>query len=277
MSNWKIRDRALPLGRRSYVMGIVNVTPDSFSDGGKYLDPADALAQAARLEAEGVDILDFGGQSTRPVHTEIPPEEEWNRLRPVLEAVCGRTALPVSVDTYFPYVAERALALGVQIINDVSGVVNPEMAAPVRESGCGWVLMHAAPLSVGDDAVAAVSAWFAKALREAEALGVLAEQLCLDPGIGFGKDNPQNYALIRETARLKLPGYAYLLGASRKRCIGAACGAEAADRDFGSAAAHAIGIFGGADIVRAHCGAGSVQAARVADALRPQPGVIGRE
>lgn len=268
MSEWKIRDRALPLGRRSYVMGIVNVTPDSFSDGGKYLDPASALAQAKRLEAEGVDILDFGGQSTRPGHTEVPAEEEWARLRPVLEEVCGSTSLPVSVDTYFPYVAERAIALGAQIINDVSGAVHPEMAALIRESGCGWIVMHAAELPPEADAVDSVAEWFSAALRQAEALGVPGGQICLDPGIGFGKDNRQNYDLICQTARLRHPEHAYLLGVSRKRCIGAATGAEAADRDFASAAAHAIGIFCGADIIRAHCGAGSVQAARIADAVR---------
>lgn len=269
MSILRMRDRKLSLGTRSYVMGIVNVTPDSFSDGGCYFDADMAVAHARALEAEGVDILDFGGQSTRPGHIEVPPEEEWHRLEPVLRAVCGKTVLPVSVDTYFPYVAQRALEAGADIVNDVSGVVSPEMADLIRTSGAAWVIMHAAELPSTDDAIETVSSWLRSAASRAQELGVSKDQICLDPGIGFGKDNRQNFLLIRETARVKVQGYAYLLGASRKRCIGAASGAQrAADRDFGTAAAHTIGILGGADIVRAHCGAGSVQAARVADAIR---------
>ncbi len=264
---WICRDKILPLGEKTYVMGIVNVTPDSFSDGGRWLDPSAALAQAQRLEAEGVDLLDFGGQSTRPGHTEIPPEEEWARLEPVLRAL--DTRLPISIDTYYPYVAQRALALGVHIINDVSGVVNRPMAEAVSACRAGWVLMHNGKIPAGEDPVQTVSAWLRQAAREAEALGVAPETICLDPGIGFGKDEDmENYALIRRTAELVVPGYAYLLGASRKRCIGSAAGVPAAQRDAGTIAAHTIGIWGGAHIIRTHAGAPAVQAARVADAIK---------
>lgn len=269
MNTLKFRSGSLPLGRRTYVMGIVNVTPDSFSDGGEYLAPEKAIDHALLLENEGVDILDIGGQSTRPGHIEITPQEEWSRLEPVLRGLRGRSKLPVSVDTYFPYVAERALALGADIINDVSGVLSPDMAEVVKKSAAAWVIMHAQTLDETDSGAETVARWLRAAAARAENLGVDKECICLDPGIGFGKNNAQNYNIIRETAAIKPEGCAYLIGASRKRCIGAADGnAKAAERDFGTAAAHTIAVMGGAEIVRAHCGAGAVFAARVADAIR---------
>ncbi len=266
---WQMRDRRLPLGDRTYVMGILNVTPDSFSDGGRYLDPGAAEEQALRLIGDGVDILDIGGQSTRPGHTPISAQEEWARLEPVLQRLMGSVRIPVSVDTYYPYVAERCLELGVQIINDVGGAVDADMARLVACSGAGWVVMHAAVLPEEADAPSAVRAWFERARERAETLGVLPAQICFDPGVGFGKTLKQNYQLIHRTHAAKLPDYAYLLGASRKRCIGAPAGDPPfSQRDSGTVAAHTIGILGGADIVRAHDGLGAVQAARVADAIR---------
>lgn len=265
---WKIRDVCLPLGKRTYVMGILNVTPDSFSDGGRYLDPDRALEQALRLKEAGVDILDVGGQSTRPGHVPISAEEEWSRLAPVLPRLLTETGLPVSVDTYYPEVARRCLDAGTQIINDVGGQVDAEMARLAADTGAGWVIMHSARLDETADGPAAVRAWLEAAVERAVGLGVKAEQICLDPGVGFGKTLEQNYQLIHRTAEVKLPGYAYLLGASRKRCIGAPAGDPPfAMRDSGTAAAHTIGILGGADLVRSHDGFGAVQAARVADAI----------
>lgn len=265
---WKIRDRVLPLGERTYVMGILNVTPDSFSDGGRYFDPGRAEEQALQLEADGVDILDIGGQSTRPGYTPIPPEEEWARLEPVLKRLAGKTRLPLSIDTFYPYVAQRCLDAGAQIINDVGGALDPDMARLVAETGAGWVVMHAENLPEEADGPAAVGDWLEKAARRIIEMGVPAEQLCFDPGVGFGKTPEQNYQLIHRTAETKLSGYAYLLGASRKRCIGAPAGNPPFNRrDSGTVAAHTIGILGGADIVRAHDGFGAVQAARVADAV----------
>ena len=265
---WKIRDTHLPLGKRTYVMGILNITPDSFSDGGRYLDPEKALEQALRLREAGADILDVGGQSTRPGHVPISPEEEWSRLAPILPRLLDEADLPVSVDTYYPEVARRCLEAGVQIINDVGGQVDAEMARLVAGAGAGWVLMHSAQLDESADAPAAVRTWLEEAVGRALKLGVEAAQICLDPGIGFGKTLEQNYQLIHRTAEVRLPGYAYLLGASRKRCIGAPAGNPPFDqRDSGTAAAHTVGILGGADIIRAHDGFGAVQAARVADAI----------
>ncbi|MCI8360463.1 MAG: dihydropteroate synthase [Clostridiales bacterium] len=265
---WKIRDTHLPLGKRTYVMGVLNITPDSFSDGGRYLDPEKALEQALRLREAGADILDVGGQSTRPGHVPVSPEEEWSRLAPVLPRLLDEAALPLSVDTYYPDVARRCLEAGARIINDVGGQVDAEMARLVAGAGAGWVLMHSAQLDESADAPAAVRAWLEAAVGRALKLGVEAAQICLDPGIGFGKTLEQNYQLIHRTAEVKLPGYAYLLGASRKRCIGAPAGNPPFDqRDSGTAAAHTVGILGGADIIRAHDGFGAVQAARVADAI----------
>lgn len=265
---WKVRDALLPLGKRTYVMGILNVTPDSFSDGGRYLDPGKALEQALRLKEAGVDILDVGGQSTRPGHVPIPAEEEWGRLAPVLPRLRDEVGLPLSVDTYYPYVAGRCLDAGVQIINDVGGAVDAEMAQLAADSGAGWVIMHSAQLPEEADGPAAVREWLVRAVQRAVAMGVKAEQICLDPGIGFGKTLEQNYQLIHRTAQVKLSGCAYLLGASRKRCIGAPAGNPPFDmRDSGTVAAHTVGILVGADIIRSHDGFGAVQAARVADAV----------
>lgn len=265
---WKIRGGGLEMGAKTYVMGIVNVTPDSFSDGGAYSDPTTAVRHALTLAKEGVDILDIGGQSTRPGHEVVSAEEEWRRIAPVLERLVGQTNLPISVDTFYPYVAERALETGAHIINDVSGVIAREMAEIITKYGAGWVVMHNAQIGEGADPIETVAKWMKRATDEAVALGVKKEQLCVDPGIGFGKNAAQNYALIRETAQIKPDGYPYLLGASRKRCIGAATGTDASDRDYGTIAAHTIGILGGADIIRVHLGAGAVQAARVADAIK---------
>lgn len=270
-----MRDILWRLGDRTRVMGILNVTPDSFSDGGEYLEPESALRQAERLQQEGVDILDVGGQSTRPGHVPVSAEEEWARLEPVLSALRGRITIPVSVDTFYPDVAARALEAGAHVINDVSGVVNAAMGELIRKYGAGWILMHSGAVPAGD-AADFVHRWLAGAAHAAEGMGVRPAQICLDPGIGFGKTLEQNYHLIYQTARVRVPGYAYLLGASRKRCIGAPAGDPPFDRrDSGTVAAHTVGILGGADIIRVHDGFGGVQAARVADAIcgrRPEEG-----
>lgn len=266
---FNMRGLSLPLGARTYIMGIINVTPDSFSDGGKSFDPEDALRQAALMELAGVDILDIGGQSTRPGYTPISAESEWERLEPVLKGLAKQTKLPISVDTYYPDVAAKALDCGVHVINDVSGVVNAATAALIVKYGAGWILMHSAAVPETEDVSRTVSSWMLSSARIAETMGVSKSQICLDPGIGFGKTLEQNYRLIKETGKVKQPDYAYLLGASRKRCIGAPAGDPPFDmRDNGTIAAHTIGILGGADIIRVHDAAGAVQAARVADAIR---------
>jgi dihydropteroate synthase len=274
MATFQGRNFSFPLGRRTLVMGILNLTPDSFSDGGLYKDAPSALKRAREIAAEGADLLDVGAESTRPGHVPLSPEEELRRLLPVLEAL-GDFPIPVSVDTYHPSVARAALAKGAAIVNDVSGVLSPEMAAVVREAGAGWIVMHTGggdashPAEYPDgDVVRAVRLFFEESGELARALGIPDAALCLDPGIGFGKTNEQNLRLLREVAAYRPKDRALLVGASRKRVVGTACGeADPQKRLAGTLAAHTAAIAGGADLLRVHDVAASVQAARVADAI----------
>ena len=234
----------LPL-TRTYVMGILNVTPDSFSDGGRYLDPAAAVERAREMAREGADLIDVGGQSTRPGYSPISPEEEWSRIAQVVPAVEKATGLPVSVDTFYPWVARKALEAGASVINDVTGF-GPEMLAAVAGSDCGCIVMD--PATTGGDICARVRAFFQDRLQAAQGAGIARERLCFDPGIGFGKTLEENVTLLAHVERTKVEGCAFLMAASRKRVTGA--------------------ILGGADLVRVHDVKEAVQAARMADALR---------
>lgn len=248
MAFWNCRDKKIEYGHRVLLMGIVNVTPDSFSDGGDWLNPAEALGHAKALEAQGADILDLGGQSTRPGHTPVSDREEWARLAPILEILCKETALPISVDTYYPYVAEQALLAGAHIINDVSGKINPEMAKTVRRYNAGWVVMHAGP-----GTPESVGAFFDGSVDACRALGIRDDQICLDMGIGFGKNFEQDLALIANIPAYKKEGYPLLLGCSRKRVIGRGSDQpEPKARTYGNIAADTVGILGGADMIRLH-------------------------
>lgn len=259
------RGRVFPL-TRPYIMGILNVTPDSFSDGGRYLDPAAALAHAKDLQAQGADILDIGGQSTRPGHTPIPPEEEWERLQAVLPAILREVRVPVSIDTFYPWVAEKALEAGVHIINDVSGFPD-EMLEAVADSGCGCVVM--CPTGQAADIHAHVKGFFEDRLAAAARYHINKERLCFDPGIGFGKTYEENLALIARVDKTRIPGAAYLMAASRKRVTGAPCGNPPFEERLpATLAAHTVALMGGADIVRVHDAAAALQAARMAAALK---------
>ena len=207
-----------------------------------------AVQHALELEKQGADILDLGAQSTRPGYKEISAEEEWSRLESVLPALRQKTDLPVSVDTYFPYVAERAIANGADIVNDISGIINPDMAQIVKKTGAGWIIMHN-----GAGASEDVKAFFEKALRECEALGINKNQLCFDMGIGFGKDIEENLDLIANVPLYKPDGFPLLLGTSRKRVIGTASQQPVAqERVYGNIAADTAAVFGGVDIIRIH-------------------------
>lgn len=245
---WNCKNKKIEYGKRTLIMGIVNVTPDSFSDGGSWFNSDSAAAHALELVEQGADIIDFGAQSTRPGYEEIPPEEEWERLEPVLNEIKGKTDVPISVDTYFPYVAENALKCGADIINDVSGVITGKMAEIVRKSGCGWILMHN-----GDGSVKEVRKFFEYAVSECQKYGIDKSRLCLDMGIGFGKNYVQNLELIARIPEYKLEGCPLLLGTSRKRVIGQSSGQTAAsERVYGNIAADTAAILGGADIIRIH-------------------------
>lgn len=263
---FQAKSRRFPLNR-TYVVGILNITPDSFSDGGEYLEPEKALARAKEMEAQGADIIDIGGQSTRPGYTLLSPEEEWLRLREILPRVAAETEAAISVDTFYPQVAEKALAAGADIINDVSGF-GEEMLRAVAGSGCGCVVMYPKG-GEGGNILEQAKGFFGNRMEAAGKFGIQPQLLCMDPGIGFGKTMEENYALIARLREAKLPGVACLMAASRKRVTGAPCGNPPfAQRLPATLAAHTAAILAGADMVRVHDVKEAVQAARMADALK---------
>jgi dihydropteroate synthase len=262
--------RLLALGR-PIVMGVLNVTPDSFSDGGRFLDPATALEQASRMIAEGADILDIGAESTRPYGgaVAVPSEEEIRRLGPVVPAAVAMD-VPVSIDTMKAAVAEWALAAGAAIVNDVWGLQ--------RDSGLARVVaVHRVPVIImhnrdtadpAIDILADISAFFSRSLEIARRAGIAREKIVLDPGIGFGKTAEQSLTAIARIGELKSFGLPLLVGASRKRFIDKVSPASPDQRLGGSIAAHVLAVLGGAAIIRTHDVAETVQALRVAAAIR---------
>ncbi|MFG1236811.1 dihydropteroate synthase [Xanthobacter autotrophicus DSM 597] len=264
------RGHALHLGPRTLIMGILNVTPDSFSDGGRSAAPDDALANARRLVAEGADMLDVGGESTRPGHTPVAAEDEWARIAPVIPALVAEMGVPVSVDTYKAEVARRALEAGASIVNDVWGFTrDPDMAKVVADHDAAAVVMHnRAEVDETLDIVTDMLGFFERVLEIADRAGVKREKLVLDPGIGFGKSFPQNLAAIRRLPELRVLGLPILLGTSRKSLIGKVIQTTPAERVPGTIASNVIAIMDGVEIIRVHDVAAHVQAARVAEAIR---------
>lgn len=259
---------------RPVVMGILNVTPDSFSDGGGFVALPDALARGRAIVAAGGDIVDVGGESTRPGSDEVPSAEETARVVPVIEALARELDVPVSVDTRHAEVARAALAAGASIINDVSGFRDPAMAALAAGSGVGLVVMHmlGEPKAMQaepryDDVVAEVLAYLAGQAAMLERAGVARERIALDPGIGFGKTPEQSMTALARLGELKSFGLPILVGASRKRFISTVIPSEPTGRLGGSIAAHLIAARNGASIIRAHDVAETVQALRVAAAI----------
>lgn len=258
----------LPLGKKTYVMGILNVTPDSFSDGGRWNTPEKALEHALRMKAEGADIIDVGAQSSRPGFVPVPAAVELERLEPVLRALRGRVDLPVSVDTFYPEVAREAARQGADIINDITGFDDGAMIEAAAQAGCGCIVMHHAAVEPEKDTAETVRSFFEERVPHLLAAGVNPQSICLDPGIGFGKNTRQNLEAIRRLSFLWEGDYAMLVGASRKRFIGEIAVQPVPDqRVAGTVAAHVLSIAGGADIIRVHDVAEAVQSARVADAI----------
>jgi dihydropteroate synthase len=253
------------------VMGILNVTPDSFSDGGRFLDPGAAIAHAGRMVAEGADIIDIGAESTRPygATTPVSLSEEARRLEPVLAAVTA-LGVPVSIDTMKAQVATAALAAGASMVNDVWGLQrDPEMAGVVARHGVPVVIMHnrdAADPAI--DIMADMAAFFARSLDLAARAGIARERIVLDPGIGFGKTPEQSLAALARLDALMAFGLPLLVGASRKRFIDTVSPAAPDRRLAGSLAAHLMAVAAGVRIIRAHDVAETVQALRVAAAIR---------
>ena len=271
---WRFRGRALNF-ERVRLMGVLNVTPDSFSDGGRYFTAKKAVSRALELEALGADLIDIGGESTRPGARAISCREEEERVLPVIREIRSQTALPLSIDTTKPEVARKALAAGADIINDVDGLgAASSMAGLAREFGAGLILMHRR----GDagtmheyarytDVVHEVFQELDKSYAEVLAAGVDPEQVALDPGIGFAKNTEQNLELLNGLRRFQAWGRPILVGPSRKSFIGALIDRPPAERDWGTAGAVALAIAGGANIVRIHQVAGLADVVRVAEAI----------
>ncbi len=282
----RTRSRTLALGRRTLLMGILNVTPDSFSDGGQYLDQDEAVAHAFEMERAGADILDIGGESTRPGSRGISAQEEIDRVVPVLEKLRGHLRIPVSIDTSKSEVAEAAIRQGAEILNDVTGLRrDPLLAEIAAKRRLPLILMHmrGMPLTMqkkpfAQDVMRDVIAGLRRAVAVALRAGVQKSQILLDPGIGFGKSAEQNFELLARLPELARLGFPLLVGTSRKGFLGQALGGKAeGDRLWGTAATVAVSILGGAHIVRVHDVAEMVQVARVADAIaRPHSAPIQR-
>lgn len=261
---WNFKNKQIEYGKKTIIMGIINVTPDSFSDGGDNFSAERAIECALQMEKDGADIIDIGAQSTRPGCEPISALEEWSRLKPVLTALNGKLSVPVSVDTFYPYVANKALLNGADIINDVSGIISPRMAKIVEKWHAGWIIMHN-----GEGDVAEVGEFFKKSAAELAEMGIEKEQLCFDMGIGFGKTRAQDMSLIANIPEYKAEGYPLLLGTSRKRVIKEGSGQELPkERIYGNIAADTVAILGGADIVRIHDVANEKQGIYMADALK---------
>ncbi len=273
---WCFGGRELGLGR-PLILGVVNVTPDSFSDGGRFLDPRAAVEHGLRLVADGADLLDVGGESTRPGSEPVPADEELRRVLPVLEGLRAGTGVPIAIDTTKAAVADRAAVAGATLVNDVSGLrFDPEIADVARERGLGLVVMHSRgrPKDMQqsphyDDVVAEVIAELREALGRAAARGVPAEATAVDPGLGFAKRVEDNLALLRAVPALRTAlGRPLVVGPSRKSFIGKVTGAPVERRAPGTLAAVAVAVFGGAEVVRVHDVAEARQAADLAAAIR---------
>jgi len=273
---WICGDEAFALGERTLVMGVVNVTPDSFSDGGMFATAEDAVQRGATLADEGADLLDIGGESTRPGSDPVSLDEELRRVLPVIEGLRkARPGTPVSVDTRKHEVARASIRAGAVVVNDVTGGRDPAMLEVVRDGGVGIVLMHmlGEPKTMQDDpryhdVVTEVRDYLRERIEAAVFKGIAEERICVDPGIGFGKNVEHNLALLRGVPELRTLGVAVLVGASRKRFIGTLSGTEdPAERLEGSIAAAVLAVAYGADLLRVHDVKETVRALRVADAI----------
>jgi dihydropteroate synthase len=254
---WKVRGRQIQLGERTLILGVLNITPDSFSDGGKYLDPDRAFARAIELEEEGADIIDIGAESTRPGSVRISEAEELRRLVPVLKRLRNKLTVPISVDTYKSGVAEKALELGADIINDPSGLtIDPELARQVMQADGGLIINHMrgmpetwAKLPPLKNPIVTIATELDASVHRAVRAGIDRRRIVVDPGLGFGKRKEQNAEIIGrldELARLEMP---LLVGPSRKHFLAKE---SAQETEFASAAAVTAAILHGAHLVRVH-------------------------
>jgi dihydropteroate synthase len=272
---WKAGSRAFDLSRRPLLMGVLNVTPDSFSDGGAWDDPARASARAVALCEEGAEIVDVGGESTRPGALPVSEEEELRRVIPVVGRLAGKIPAAISIDTSKPGVARAAVAAGAEIVNDVTGLRDPAMRELVAESGAGAVVMHmrGEPRTMQEgpsygDVVAEVGLFFRQRSERCVASGIGIMQLAFDPGIGFGKTLEHNLALLRGLAALRVPGRPLVVGVSRKSFLARISGAERPeDRDWPTAALTCLLRESGAEVFRVHDVRKNALALRMTEAI----------
>ena len=272
--DWRLRSTTVTNREHTLIVGVVNVTPDSFSDGGDFSEMDEAIAHGRLLAAQGADIVDVGGESTRPGAAPVSADLESSRVVPVVRALADEGII-VSVDTTKATVAAEAVAAGAEIVNDISALSDPEMATVVADSGAGIVLMHmqGTPRTMQidpqyEDVVAEVGDWLSAMAESAELSGIAPDRICLDPGIGFGKTITHNLRLLGDLHALTSVGYPLLIGTSRKAFIGAIAGIpEARNRDVSTAATTALGVAAGVIGVRVHDVPGNRQSARVVDAI----------
>jgi dihydropteroate synthase len=276
----KLPSGTLTLGKRTLVMGVLNVTPDSFSDGGKFFDAKRAVQHALAMQRDGADIVDVGAESTRPGSEEISAAEELSRLLPLLERLRGKLKIPISVDTQKATVAEMALGAGAEIINDISGLrSDPELARVAAQHGAPLILMHmrGTPRTMqkgpfARDVTRDVVSGLEQSIATAKKYGVARSQIVIDPGIGFGKNHAQNYELLAKLPELTKLGYPLMIGTSRKGFLGATLAkngkpAPVEERIWATAATVTASILNGAHVVRVHDVAEMKQIALVTDAL----------
>jgi len=264
------RGRRCDYGARPLIMGILNVTDDSFFDGGRYFDVEAALAHARRLLQEGADMIDVGGQSTRPGYTEISVEDEIARVLPIVETLVGELGAIVSIDTYKPRVAECMLEAGAHILNDIWGFQYDRTMASVAASyDCPVVLMHnAKEPDPTHDIIDSILFFFDRSLKIAEEAGIYPKRIVLDPGIGFGKTQEQNVQILKRVGELTVLGYPLLLGASRKSVLGTILDLPVEERLEGTLATTVAGVLKGVRLFRVHDVKENLRAARVAEAIR---------
>lgn len=249
----KIGNRVFDTERKCYIMGILNVTPDSFSDGGRWDSMDKALAHTEEMIAEGADIIDIGGESTRPGHTQITVQEEIDRVVPVIEAVRRRFDIPISVDTYKSGVAREAIRAGADLLNDIWGLkYDPDMAKVVAESGVACCLMHNREKAEYRDFMKEFLQDLAESVRIAEEAQIAEDKIILDPGVGFGKTYEMNLEVIRELSQMHQYGYPILLGTSNKSVIGNALDLPTGERLEGTLATTVIGVMHHCAFVRVH-------------------------
>jgi len=271
-----LKNKTLDFSQRAYIMGVLNLTPDSFFDGRRFLEPEAAVQHAFRMEAEGADIIDLGGESTRPGAQAVPLKEEFRRVLPVLKRLSGRLKVPISIDTYKSEVAERCIQCGAEMVNDISGLYfDPRMKEIVARHQVPVIVMHikGTPRDMQKDPqyrdlIGEILSYFRESISRADAAGVPADKIIIDPGIGFGKSFAHNLDILKGLESFKVLGKPIMVGVSRKSFLGKILDLPVDERLEGSIAAALYAVLRGANIVRVHDVAATVRALRTVEAIQ---------